>query len=168
VPSSPGSPPSRSACARKRTQRWLRRGTADLILFNGKITTLDRQNPETQAIAISADRFVAAGAEQDVMRLAGPGTRRVDLKGRRVIPGLPDWSPVRSFGGYQKRADAGQQRKYAFAVAWGCSTACGIHGHAHAPRQPPLGAGSCGAPHRMRNNSAKASQSKQVRARVFC
>jgi hypothetical protein len=57
-------------------------GTADLILFNDKITTLDRQNPETQAIAISADRFVAAGAEQDVMRLAGPGTQHVDLKGR--------------------------------------------------------------------------------------
>jgi cytosine/adenosine deaminase-related metal-dependent hydrolase len=62
-------------------------GNADLILFNGRITTLDRQNPEAQAIAIRGDRFVTAGTEQDVMRLAGPGTRRIDLKGRRVIPG---------------------------------------------------------------------------------
>jgi len=65
-------------------------GTVDLILFNGRITTLDRQNPQAQAIAIRGDRFVAAGTGQDVMRLAGPGTRRVDLKGRRVIPGLID------------------------------------------------------------------------------
>ncbi len=65
-------------------------GTADLVLFNGKVTTLDRQNPEAQAIAIHGDRFVAAGPEQEVMRLAGAGTRRIDLKGRRVIPGLID------------------------------------------------------------------------------
>src|SRR4029453_240237 len=65
-------------------------GTADLILFNGRITTLDRQNPEAQAIAIRGDRFVAAGTEQDVMRLDGSGTRRIDLRGRRVVPGLID------------------------------------------------------------------------------
>jgi hypothetical protein len=41
-------------------------GAADLILSNGRITTLDRQNPEAQAIAIRSDRFVAAGPEQDV------------------------------------------------------------------------------------------------------
>jgi hypothetical protein len=45
---------------------------------------------------------------------------------------MPDWSPVRTFGGYQKRASADQQRKYAFAAACGCGTACGVHGHAHA------------------------------------
>src|SRR4051812_9783215 len=65
-------------------------GTADLILFNGRIATLDRQNPQVQAIAIRGNRFLAAGTEQDVMRLAGSGTQRVDLKGRRVIPGLID------------------------------------------------------------------------------
>src|SRR5258705_12535790 len=65
-------------------------GTADLILFNGRITTLDRQNPEAQAIAIRGDRFVAAGPEQDAMRLAGFGARGVDLKRRRVIPRLID------------------------------------------------------------------------------
>jgi predicted amidohydrolase YtcJ len=65
-------------------------GTADLILFNGKITTLDRQNPQAQAIAIRGGRFVAAGTEQDVVRLAAANTARIDLKGRRVIPGLID------------------------------------------------------------------------------
>ena len=47
-------------------------------------------------------------------------------------PPMPDWSPVRTYGGYQKRADAEPARKYAFAAACGCATACGVHGHAHA------------------------------------
>ena len=64
--------------------------TPELILFNGKITTLDRQNSQADAVAMSGGRFVAVGAERDVMALAGPGTKRVDLKGRRVIPGLID------------------------------------------------------------------------------
>lgn len=61
-----------------------------LILFNGKITTLDRQNPETAALAIADGRIVAAGADQEIMALAGPDTNRIDLLGRRVIPGLID------------------------------------------------------------------------------
>src|SRR6201986_3532856 len=64
--------------------------TADLILFNGKITTLDRQNPEAKAIAIRDGRFMGAGRAQDIMRFAGPSTQQIDLKARRVIPGLID------------------------------------------------------------------------------
>src|SRR5215203_5736410 len=64
--------------------------SADLILLNGRITTLDRQNPEADAVAIRDGRFVAVGPERDVMALSGPATRQVDLKGRRVIPGLID------------------------------------------------------------------------------
>src|SRR5256714_3963645 len=62
----------------------------DLILFNGKITTLDRQNPEAEALAIRDGRFMQAGRAQDIMRFAGPSTQQIDLKGRRVIPGLID------------------------------------------------------------------------------
>ncbi|MGL4289128.1 MAG: amidohydrolase [Phreatobacter sp.] len=62
----------------------------DLILFNGKITTLDRQRPEATAVAIRDGRFLAVGDERDIVQLAGPATRRVDLKGRRAIPGLID------------------------------------------------------------------------------
>src|SRR5438309_3498175 len=63
---------------------------ADLILHNAKITTLDRGNPEAQAVAVRDGRFLAVGSERDIMALAGPDTRRVDLRGRRVIPGLID------------------------------------------------------------------------------
>src|SRR3978361_1774881 len=63
---------------------------ADLILFNGKITTLDRQQPQAQAVAVRASRFQAVGEDRDILRLAGPGTKFIDLKGRRVVPGLID------------------------------------------------------------------------------
>src|SRR5712671_4393960 len=62
----------------------------DIIFFNGKVTTLDRGNPQAQAIAIRDGRFVAAGTDRELMAQAGPNTKRVDLKGRRVIPGLID------------------------------------------------------------------------------
>lgn len=45
-------------------------------------------------------------------------------------PAMPDWSPVRTFGGYQKRA-AEDDRKYAL-MRCGCDSACGVHGHHHA------------------------------------
>ena len=62
----------------------------DIIFFNGKVTTLDRGNPQAQAIAIRDSRFVAASDDRSIMALAGPNTKRVDLKGRRVTPGLID------------------------------------------------------------------------------
>jgi predicted amidohydrolase YtcJ len=65
-------------------------GAADLILYNGKITTLDRQIPVAQAVAIRGGRFVAVGADQELMARADAATKRVDLRGRRVIPGLID------------------------------------------------------------------------------
>jgi hypothetical protein len=65
-------------------------GPADLILYNGKITTLDRQIPDAQAVAIRGGRFVAVGTDQELIARADAATKRIDLKGRRVIPGLID------------------------------------------------------------------------------
>jgi predicted amidohydrolase YtcJ len=65
-------------------------GTADVVLFNGKVTTLDRQTPAATALAIRSGRFAAVGNDDEVMRLAGASTQRIDLKGRRAIPGLID------------------------------------------------------------------------------
>lgn len=63
---------------------------ADLILHNGRITTLDPDGPEASAIAIQAGRIVAAGPDRDVLAKRGPATKVVDLQGRRAIPGLND------------------------------------------------------------------------------
>jgi len=62
----------------------------DMILHNGGITTLDRANPAPQAVAITAGRFSAVGEARDILPLAGPATRVIDLAGRRLIPGLFD------------------------------------------------------------------------------
>src|SRR3954470_10809344 len=65
-------------------------GTADLVLVNGKITTLDRANPQARAVAIRNGRFQAVGEEREIIALTGPETQRIDLNGRRVISGLID------------------------------------------------------------------------------
>jgi predicted amidohydrolase YtcJ len=62
----------------------------DLILSNGKIITVDDRFSIVQAVAIRGDRIVATGSNQAIGALAGPGTRRIDLQGKSVIPGLID------------------------------------------------------------------------------
>ncbi len=62
----------------------------DLILHRGLFTTLNRSNPTASAVAIKDGVFTAVGHDQDVMKLVGPATKVVDLKGRRVLPGLID------------------------------------------------------------------------------
>jgi len=62
----------------------------DLVLYNGKIATLDREKPHAQAVAVRDGRFLAVGDDDEIMGLARPETRCVDLNGRRVVPGLID------------------------------------------------------------------------------
>src|SRR5438445_13688468 len=61
---------------------------ADLILHNGKITTLDPKYREATNLAIKDGRIVGVDDAESYER--GPKTRVIDLKGRRVIPGLND------------------------------------------------------------------------------
>ena len=63
---------------------------ADTVLLNARVTTLDRSNPEAEAVAIRDGRFTAVGSGRDIGPLAGPETRSIDAGGRRVIPGLND------------------------------------------------------------------------------
>ncbi len=62
----------------------------ELILHGGRITTLDRGNPAPEAVAIMEGRFSAVGDLADIMASKGPGTRIIDLAGKRLIPGLID------------------------------------------------------------------------------
>ncbi len=61
-----------------------------LIITNAKITTLDRQNPVAEAVAIRDGLFLAVGSEQEVRAAAGPDATVIDGEGRRLIPGLMD------------------------------------------------------------------------------
>ena len=89
----------------------------DLILTNGKIVTVDERFTIAQAVAIQGDRVVAVGSNQEMGRLAGAGTRRIDLMGRTVIPGLIDnhmhllraastWTKELRFDGVDSRKQA--------------------------------------------------------------
>ena len=62
----------------------------DLVLFNGKVITVDRSFSVHEAVAIIGDRIMAVGNDDQMQTVAGPATRMIDLKGRAVIPGLMD------------------------------------------------------------------------------
>ncbi len=60
----------------------------DTVYYNGKIITVSEKRPIAQAFAVRGNRFLAVGTNAEVIRAAGPDARRVDLRGRTVIPGL--------------------------------------------------------------------------------
>jgi predicted amidohydrolase YtcJ len=62
----------------------------DVILSNGKIITVDNRFSIAQAVAVRGERIVAVGTNADINRLAGPNTRRIDLAGKSVVPGMID------------------------------------------------------------------------------
>lgn len=63
---------------------------ADLILHNGRIHTVDRDRPAASAVAIRDGEFRVVGDDAAAMAERGPATQLIDLRGRRVIPGLND------------------------------------------------------------------------------
>ena len=62
----------------------------DTVLLNGKIVTVDDRFTIAQALAVKDGRIVAVGKSAVIARLADKSTRRIDLKGKTVIPGLID------------------------------------------------------------------------------
>lgn len=68
----------------------MQKSGADLVFTNGRIYTLDRGRPWASALAVKAGRIVAVGDEGAVGPLVGPDTRRVDLKGAMLMPGIVD------------------------------------------------------------------------------
>src|SRR3546814_19861288 len=63
---------------------------AETIITNARVTTLDRANPEGQAVAVRDGLIQAVGPRDEIMRLADRRTRVIDAGGRRVLPGLND------------------------------------------------------------------------------
>jgi predicted amidohydrolase YtcJ len=65
-----------------------RHTTADIILVNGKIVTVDNSFTILQAVAIKSGRIVAVGSTNDILKLKGDSTEIIDLSGNCVIPGI--------------------------------------------------------------------------------
>jgi predicted amidohydrolase YtcJ len=62
----------------------------DLVLVHGKIWTENPQQSEAEAVAILGNRVAAVGTSTEILKLAGPATRVIDLAGKRVVPGFND------------------------------------------------------------------------------
>ena len=72
------------------TQTKLLAQTADLILTNGKIFTSDTTQLYVQALAIKGNKILAVGRNAAIEKLASAKTKRIDLKGKTVVPGFND------------------------------------------------------------------------------
>ncbi len=62
----------------------------ELILFNGKILTVDEQFSTQEALAVRGERILALGNSNSILKMAGPKTRKLDLEGQTVLPGFID------------------------------------------------------------------------------
>ncbi len=75
-----------------------------LILLNGVIYTGNASLPRAEAVAIRGDVILAVGSTAEMRRLAGPGTRIVDLQGRFAMPGFNDAHAHLASGGQARLA----------------------------------------------------------------
>jgi predicted amidohydrolase YtcJ len=62
--------------------------TADVIITNGKVVTVEEGAPDAQAVAIAGSRILAVGSSDDIKKFAGPSTQVIDAQGQLVIPGF--------------------------------------------------------------------------------
>jgi predicted amidohydrolase YtcJ len=64
--------------------------TADLLLKNGNIYTVDERRPKAEAIAVKNGRIVFVGSNRDAQKYVGKSTQVIDLMGKTVFPGMTD------------------------------------------------------------------------------
>jgi predicted amidohydrolase YtcJ len=64
--------------------------SADLVIVNAVVHTMDPAHATAEAVAVLGDRIVAVGSTADIRSLAGPSTRVVDAAGKLVLPGFND------------------------------------------------------------------------------
>ena len=62
----------------------------DTILVHGRVFTGRASGPYVEALAIKGTQILAIGTNEEISSQAGPTTRRIDLAGRLVIPGIND------------------------------------------------------------------------------
>lgn len=64
---------------------------ADLVIINGKVLTIDKDNPMVEAAAIKGDKIIAVGSTREISGMIAKGTTEViDAGGRLVVPGFND------------------------------------------------------------------------------
>ena len=120
----------------------LRMWTEKVAWFSNDEGRRGRIAPGYLADLIVPDRDFFACPEADILDITSDltmvGGKVVYGKGEfadhdaPIPPAMPDWSPVRRFGGYAAWGARDQTVVQTAAVRCGCASACGVHGHDHA------------------------------------
>jgi predicted amidohydrolase YtcJ len=77
-------------------------GSADIVLLNGNVITVDANDRIAQAMAIAGGKIVAVGRDAEMQKWIGSTTERIDLRGQTVTPGLLDAHAHFQSGGGQR------------------------------------------------------------------
>lgn len=87
--------------------------SADLVITNARIVTVEDGMPEAQAIAVRGDRIQALGTSDDIKRYIGSSTQVIDARGQLVIPGL-----IESHGHFTGVGDAQLNLQLMKTTSW--------------------------------------------------
>src|SRR5690349_13448384 len=66
------------------------RSSADLIVTNARIYTVDDAHPLASALTVRDGRIQFVGSEREALALRGPATQMLDAKGQTIVPGIVD------------------------------------------------------------------------------
>jgi len=64
--------------------------SADLVLTNGRIYTVDNARPVASAMAVRGNRILFVGSDAEARALARSSATMIDLHGATVLPGFTD------------------------------------------------------------------------------
>ncbi len=64
--------------------------SADLVVRNAKIHTMDRSRPQARSLAVLNGKIVGVGSDKEIASMIGPRTKVIDAGGQTVIPGFND------------------------------------------------------------------------------
>jgi predicted amidohydrolase YtcJ len=62
----------------------------DLIIVNGKVVTVDKNDSEAEAIAVKKGWIIKVGSNEEIKRLASNKTKVINLEGKTILPGFID------------------------------------------------------------------------------
>jgi hypothetical protein len=72
---------------------------ADLVILHGNVWTVDHAQQQAEAVAIQGNRIVAVGSDAEIAKWIGPATKKIDARGKSVLPGFIDAHVHFSSGG---------------------------------------------------------------------
>ena len=75
---------------------------ADTVYTNGKIYTVNEDQPWAEAVAIKDGRFIYVGNDAGITQFIGPSTQKAELAGRLVIPGIVDGHTHPGYNGAER------------------------------------------------------------------